>query len=103
MDLNDIFEEEKCMYCDSPVNNCLQGLSAPISSEESTRISLQSIREQRDGLNRHRQSILNRVPERETWCSFPLKTIEDKDLAYLSAATGDDAKNHPNLYVRNNL
>ena len=84
-------------------NNEIRGLSSPLSSEESTRISLESIRAQRDGLNRHRQSILDRIPERETWCSFKLNTIEDKDLAYLSAATGDEfallrGKNEDILY-----
>ncbi len=85
------------------LDNQLNGLSSPLASEESTRISLQSIREQRDGLNKHRQAILNRIPEQETWASFRLNAIEDKDLAYLSAATGDEfallrGKNEDILY-----
>lgn len=85
------------------LNDDIRGLSSPLASEESTRISLQYIREQRDGLNRHRQSLLNRVPEREKWAVFSLNSIEDKDLAYLSAATGDEfallrGKNEDILY-----
>ncbi len=81
----------------------IRGLSSPLASEESTRISLESIREQRDGLNKHRQSLLDRVPERETFASFKVNSIEDKDLAYLSAATGDEfalfrGKNEDILY-----
>lgn len=68
----------------------IRGLSSPLASNESTRISLQYIREKRDGLNKHRQSLLNRVPEQEVWAVFPLNSIEDKDLAYLSAETGDE-------------
>lgn len=78
-------------------------LSSPLASEESTRISLESIRNKRDGLNRHRQSLLNRVPDQETWASYKLNSIEDKDLAYLSADTGDEfallrGKNEDILY-----
>lgn len=71
-------------------NSNTKGLSSPLASEESTRTSLQYIREQRDGLNKHRQSLLNRVPEQEKWAVFSLNSIEDRDLAYLSAATGDE-------------
>lgn len=81
----------------------IRGLSSPLASEESTRISLESVREQRDGLNKHRQSLLDRVPERETFASFRVNSIEDKDLAYLSASTGDEfallrGKNEDILY-----
>lgn len=85
-----------------------RGLSSPLASEESTRISLQYIREQRDGLNKHRESLLSRVPEQESWAVFTLNSIEDKDLAYLSAATGDEfallrGKNQDILYRGNPL
>ncbi len=78
-------------------------LSTPLTSESSTKVSLDSIRKHKDGLNNHRQSILNRVPDKETWGSFRLNFIEDKDLAYLSAATGDEfallrGKNEDILY-----
>lgn len=67
-----------------------RGLSSPLASEESTRISLEFVRQGRAGLNRHRQYLLNRVPDRDTYASFPLNTVEYKDLAYLSAETGDE-------------
>ena len=62
----------------------------------------------RDGLNKHRQSLLNRVPEQEQWAVFSLESIEDKDLAYLSAATGDEfallrGKNQDIVYRGNSL
>ena len=81
----------------------ISGLSSPLASEESTRRSLASIRNGEDGLNKHRQSLLNRVPEQETWASFKVNSIEDKDLAYLSAETGDEfallrGKNEDILY-----
>lgn len=86
----------------------IRGLSSPLASEESTRISLQYIREQRDGLNKHRESLLSRVPERDSWAVFTLHSIEDKDLAYLSAATGDEfallrGKNQDILYRGDSL
>lgn len=94
MDWDDILDDE---------SRETEGLSSPLASEESTRISLESVREQRDGLNRHRQSLLDRVPEKESFASFRLNAIEDKDLAYLSAATGDEfallrGKNEDILY-----
>lgn len=66
------------------------GLASPLGSTESTRRSLESVRQGCDGLNRHRQALLNRVPDKDTYASFPVNSIEDKDLAYLSAATGDE-------------
>ncbi|MCQ2549935.1 MAG: hypothetical protein MJ134_07830 [Lachnospiraceae bacterium] len=85
-----------------------RGLASPLASEESTQISLQYIREQRDGLNKHRESLLNRVPKRESWAIFSLNSIEDKDLAYLSASTGDEfallrGKKQDILYRGNSL
>lgn len=79
------------------------GLSSPLASEESTRISLEFVRQGKAGLNRHRQYLLNRVSDRDTYASFPLNTIEYKDLAYLSAETGDEfallrGKNEDILY-----
>lgn len=67
-----------------------RGLSSPLASEESMRISLASLRRGDGGLNKRRQSILDRVPDSDTYASFPLNAIEYKDLAYLSAATNDE-------------
>ncbi len=105
MDLSDILDDDKYDERDEDIikNDNVRGLSSPLASEESTRISLQFIREHKDGLNQHRLSLLNRVPEQERWSVFSLNSIEDKDLAYLSAATGDEfallrGKNQDILY-----
>ncbi|MBR4342616.1 MAG: hypothetical protein IKP88_07915 [Lachnospiraceae bacterium] len=71
-------------------NEIVTGLASPLASEESTRLSLESIRNHKAGLNNHRQSLLSRVPDSATWYSFKVNTIDYKDLAYLSAATGDE-------------
>lgn len=82
---SDVLQKENLVQFEE--NN---GLSSPLASEESMRNSLESLRQGRAGLNRHRQSLLNRVPDRDTYASFPLDTVKDKDLAYLSAETGDE-------------
>lgn len=66
------------------------GLASPLASEESMRNSLEFLRNGSSGLNKHRQSLLCRVPDSDTYASFPLNAIEYRDLAYLSAATGDE-------------
>lgn len=65
-------------------------LATPLASSESIRISLESIRNKEAGLNEHRRNILQRIPDQETWSAFRINAIEIKDLAYLSAATGDE-------------
>lgn len=65
-------------------------LSSPLASSYSTKISLEAIRIGEAGLNLHRTILLNRVPERNQYSSFPLNNIEIKDLAYLSAHEGDE-------------
>lgn len=66
------------------------GIASPLASTESTKISLEAIRNKDAGLNEHRQKLLQRVVDRECWGTFALNSIEIKDLAYLSAATGDE-------------
>lgn len=88
MDLDDIFDIDSEDYARYPQDT--DGLYSPLSSEESMRTSLEDIRSGRAGLNKHRQSLLNRIPEQNSWHPFPLNTVEDKDLAYLSAETGDE-------------
>ncbi len=88
MDLFDTLEDEK-----NPIDTedyRLNGLASPLASEESTRISLEFIRERKNGLNQHRQALLNRCPCQNSWISLRPNSIEEKDLAYLSAATGDE-------------
>lgn len=90
-DLDDeLWSGEEVRSNDELQKGANRGLSSPLASEESMRISLESLRKGYDGLNRHRQSLLSRVPERDTYASFPLNAIEYKDLAYLSAETGDE-------------
>lgn len=64
-----------------------------LSSSESTRISLEAVRLGEAGLNQHRQSLLNRVPNQNDWAALKRDsvTIKDiKDIAYLSAAIHDE-------------
>ncbi len=61
-----------------------------LSSTESTKTSLEAIRRGEAGLNLHRQSLLDRVPDTGDWASFKRNTITNKDIAYLSASTGHE-------------
>ena len=61
-----------------------------LSSTRSMQISLQAVRSGKAGLDAHRQSMLNRVPEIGDWASFKYEFIMLKDLAYLTAKTGDE-------------
>ena len=59
-----------------------------LDSSRSTQISLEAIREGDAGLNPHRQSMLNRVPEIGDSATFKHESLELIDLAYLTAKTG---------------
>lgn len=59
-------------------------------STQSMRVSLESIRSGSGGLDAHRQSMLNRVPESGDWARFPYEHLNMKDLAYLTAKTGHE-------------
>ena len=61
-----------------------------LSSAQSMRKSLESIASGSGGLDAHRESMLNRVPEINDWARFPLNHLEMKDLAYLTAKTGHE-------------
>lgn len=61
-----------------------------LSSSESTRISLESVRLGEAGLNKHRQGLLNRVPNQNDWSALMKDSVTVKDIAYLSAATHDE-------------
>ena len=61
-----------------------------LSSTRSTQTSLEAVRSGKAGLNPHRQRMLERVPEQGDWARFDLDSIELKDLAYLSAKSGDE-------------
>lgn len=61
-----------------------------LSSSESTRISLEAVRLGEAGLNKHRQALLNRVPNQNDWVALKKDIVTVKDIAYLSAATHDE-------------
>lgn len=62
-----------------------QSMDITLSSTRSMQTSLQAIRSGKAGLDGHRQSMLNRVPEIGDWASFKYEFIMLKDLAYLTA------------------
>lgn len=61
-----------------------------ISSTDSTRKSLEDVKNGKAGLNQHRKYLLSRVPESGNYANFPKDSISMKDLAYLTAKTGDE-------------
>ena len=61
-----------------------------LDSSKSMQTSLQAIREGNAGLNAHRQSMLNRVPDIGDFASFGFESLELTDLAYLTAMTGHE-------------
>lgn len=61
-----------------------------LSSTKSMKVSLQAIRSGAAGLDAHRRSMLNRVLAIGDWARFRCGTISLKDLAYLTAKTGDE-------------
>lgn len=61
-----------------------------LSSSQSMRVSLDSIRCGTGGLDEHRASMLRRVPDIGDWARFPHEHLSMKDLAYLTAKTGHE-------------
>lgn len=61
-----------------------------LQSAQSMRVSLESIRYGEGGLDEHRTSMLNRVPNVGDWARFPYEHLSMKDLAYLTAKTGHE-------------
>ena len=61
-----------------------------LSSSKSMEISLEKVRQGKAGLNKHRRSLLFRVPNPNNWANFPKGSISMKDVAYLTAKTGDE-------------
>ena len=55
-----------------------------LSSSESIKTSLAAIRNGEAGLNSHRKSLLDRVPNTGDWSAFRKNSITNKDIAYLS-------------------
>lgn len=61
-----------------------------LSSTKSIEISLEQVRKGKAGLNKHREAILARVPGSGNWAFFPKGSISMKDIAFLTAKTGDE-------------
>lgn len=61
-----------------------------LSSTKSLKISLENVKYGRDGLNEHRAKLLKRVPETNDWAKFPYGSLTMKDIAFLTAKTGDE-------------
>lgn len=61
-----------------------------LSSSKSLAISLEKIQQGKAGLNKHRLSLLNRVPQSGNWAVFPKESITMKDIAFLTAKTGNE-------------
>lgn len=59
-------------------------------SSASFKRSLEEINEGRAGLDKRRQNILRRLPESGSFYRYKRDSINTRDLAYLSAATGDE-------------
>ena len=80
----------------SSVYNTIQNLftivkgGIQLSSSKSLQISLEDVKRGRAGLNKHRQSLLERVPKTGDWAKFAADSISMKDIAFLTAKTGDE-------------
>ena len=61
-----------------------------LSSSKSLRISLEDVKYGSAGLNKHRRQLLNRVPNTNDWARFAKNSLTMKDLAFLTAKTGDE-------------
>lgn len=79
-----------------------------LSSSHSTEISLRAVKNGKAGLDGKRKGLLGRVPNPGDWEKFDYETLEMMDLAYLTAATGDEfailrGKHEDILYHGSNL
>jgi len=61
-----------------------------LSSAKSMEISLEKVRQGKAGLNNHRKAMLSRVSKANEWAYFPKGSISMKDIAFLTAKTGDE-------------
>ena len=61
-----------------------------LSSSKSLITSLEKVKQGKAGLNQHRQSLLNRVPKSNDWANFSKGSVTMKDIAFLTAKTGDE-------------
>lgn len=61
-----------------------------LSSAHSTQVSLDAVKHGKAGLDKRRKGLLDRVPNQNDSAEFPVNSLEMKDLAYLTAKTGDE-------------
>ena len=61
-----------------------------LSSTHSTQVSLNAVKYGKAELNERRKRMLARVPNQGDDSDFPVNSLEMKDLAYLTAKTGDE-------------
>lgn len=61
-----------------------------LSSSQSVQVALEKVKRGRAGLNRHRIMLLKRVPDTNNWARFKKDSISMKDIAFLTAKTGDE-------------
>ena len=61
-----------------------------ISSTHSTQVSLDAVKHGKAGLDKRRKGLLDRVPHQGDSAEFVPGSLEMKDLAYLTAKTGDE-------------
>ena len=61
-----------------------------LSSTHSTQVSLDAVKHGKAGLDKRRKGLLDRVPNQNDSAEFPVNSLEMKDLAYLTAKTGDE-------------
>lgn len=64
--------------------------SVKLSSTKSMRISLDKVNRGEAGLSERRKRLLERVPRSGDWTKFEKNRICMKDIAYLTAKTGDE-------------
>ena len=61
-----------------------------LSSSHSMQVSLDALKHGKAGLDKRRKGMLNRVPKQGDDADFAIGILNIKDLAYLTAATGDE-------------
>lgn len=61
-----------------------------LSSAKSVEISLEQVHNGKAGLSKHREAILARVPNSNDWAFFSKGSISMRDIAFLTARTGDE-------------
>lgn len=61
-----------------------------LSSSHSLQIALKGVLEGTDGLDKHKQTLLERVPKTGDWAKIGKDSVSMSDIAFLSAKTGHE-------------